>query len=54
MPRALNEPELKIWNEIRAHRLIGVGFRRQAIAAGLVEAGAALREQQVSRREIDP
>ncbi|RCS23197.1 endonuclease domain-containing protein [Phyllobacterium salinisoli] len=29
MRRAMTEAELKLWNEIRAHRLMGLGFRRQ-------------------------
>ncbi|MCQ1856335.1 DUF559 domain-containing protein, partial [Neorhizobium galegae] len=27
MRRALTEAELKFWNTVRAHRLMGVGFR---------------------------
>jgi very-short-patch-repair endonuclease len=29
MRRAMTEAELKLWNELRAHRLMGLGFRRQ-------------------------
>ncbi|RWO27945.1 endonuclease domain-containing protein [Mesorhizobium sp.] len=29
MRSAMTEPELKLWNEIRAHRLMGLAFRRQ-------------------------
>ena len=29
MRRAMTDAELKLWNEIRAHRLMGLGFRRQ-------------------------
>lgn len=29
MRRVMTEAELKLWNEIRAHRLVGLGFRRQ-------------------------
>jgi very-short-patch-repair endonuclease len=29
MRRALTDAELKLWNELRAHRLMGLGFRRQ-------------------------
>jgi very-short-patch-repair endonuclease len=29
MRRAMTEAELKLWNELRAHRLMGMGFRRQ-------------------------
>lgn len=36
MRKALTEAELKLWNEIRAHRLMGLGFRRQMPIAGYV------------------
>ncbi|WP_417417035.1 endonuclease domain-containing protein [Hoeflea sp.] len=29
MRRAMTEAELILWNELRAHRLMGLGFRRQ-------------------------
>jgi very-short-patch-repair endonuclease len=29
MRRVMTEAELKLWNELRAHRLMGMGFRRQ-------------------------
>jgi len=29
MRRVMTEAELKLWNELRAHRLMGLGFRRQ-------------------------
>lgn len=29
MRRAMTDAELKLWNEVRAHRLMGLGFRRQ-------------------------
>jgi very-short-patch-repair endonuclease len=29
MRKAMTEAELKLWNELRAHRLMGLGFRRQ-------------------------
>ncbi len=29
MRRMMTEAELKLWNEVRAHRLMGLGFRRQ-------------------------
>ncbi|THF93349.1 MAG: endonuclease domain-containing protein [Sulfitobacter sp. SK025] len=29
MRSAMTEAELKLWNELRAHRLMGLGFRRQ-------------------------
>ena len=36
MRRALTEPELKLWNELRAHRLMGLPFRRQMPIAGYI------------------
>ena len=36
MRRALTEAELKLWNELRAHRLMGLGFRRQLPLAGYI------------------
>lgn len=29
MRHVMTEAELKLWNELRAHRLMGLGFRRQ-------------------------
>ena len=29
MRRRMTDAELKLWNELRAHRLMGLGFRRQ-------------------------
>ncbi|MDX8517147.1 endonuclease domain-containing protein [Mesorhizobium dulcispinae] len=29
MRRAMTDAELKLWNELRAHRLMGISFRRQ-------------------------
>ncbi|MGB8817580.1 MAG: endonuclease domain-containing protein [Rhizobiaceae bacterium] len=29
MRKAMTEAELKLWNAVRAHRLMGLGFRRQ-------------------------
>ncbi|MGN6469835.1 MAG: endonuclease domain-containing protein [Rhizobiaceae bacterium] len=29
MRRTMTDAELKLWNELRAHRLMGLGFRRQ-------------------------
>jgi very-short-patch-repair endonuclease len=29
MRSAMTEAELKLWNELRAHRLMGLSFRRQ-------------------------
>ena len=36
MRRAMTEAELKLWNELRAHRLMGFGFRRQMPIAGFI------------------
>ena len=36
MRRALTDAELKLWNELRAHRLMGLGFRRQFPVAGFI------------------
>lgn len=36
MRRAMTEAELKLWNELRAHRLMGLGFRRQMPIAGFI------------------
>lgn len=36
MRRALTEAELKFWNAARAHRLMGIGFRRQMPIAGYI------------------
>jgi len=36
MRRAMTEAELKLWNELRAHRLMGLGFRRQVPVAGFI------------------
>lgn len=32
----MTEAELKLWNELRAHRLMGLGFRRQFPVAGYI------------------
>ncbi|MER9301658.1 DUF559 domain-containing protein [Mesorhizobium sp. M0293] len=29
MRRVMTDAELKLWNELRAHRLVGISFRRQ-------------------------
>ena len=34
MRKAMTDAELKLWNELRAHRLMGLGFRRQLPSAG--------------------
>jgi very-short-patch-repair endonuclease len=36
MRKALTDAELKLWNELRAHRLMGLGFRRQMPVAGYI------------------
>ena len=36
MRKNLTEAELKLWNAIRAHRLMGLSFRRQAHIAGFI------------------
>lgn len=36
MRKSMTEAELKLWNEIRAHRLCGLGFRRQLPIAGYI------------------
>ncbi len=36
MRRAMTDAELKLWNELRAHRLMGLGFRRQVLIAGYI------------------
>ncbi|WP_173515856.1 endonuclease domain-containing protein [Ensifer sesbaniae] len=36
MRSAMTDAELKLWNELRAHRLMGLGFRRQVPIAGYI------------------
>ena len=36
MRKALTEAELKLWNAVRAHRLMGLAFRRQLPIAGYI------------------
>jgi very-short-patch-repair endonuclease len=36
MRKAPTDAELKLWNELRAHRLMGLGFRRQMPIAGYI------------------
>lgn len=36
MRRKMTDAELKLWNELRAHRLMGMGFRRQFPVAGYI------------------
>lgn len=32
----MTDAELKLWNAVRAHRLSGLGFRRQVLVAGFI------------------
>jgi very-short-patch-repair endonuclease len=36
MRKAMTDAELKLWNEVRAHRLMGLPFRRQMPVAGYI------------------
>jgi very-short-patch-repair endonuclease len=36
MRREMTDAERKLWNELRAHRLMGLGFRRQVPIAGYI------------------
>lgn len=36
MRRVMTDAELKLWNELRAHRLMGLGFRRQFPIGGYI------------------
>jgi len=36
MRKVMTPAELKLWNELRAHRLMGLGFRRQFPVAGYI------------------
>jgi very-short-patch-repair endonuclease len=36
MRKVMSDAELKLWNELRAHRLMGLGFRRQLPIAGYI------------------
>ncbi|CAN7629205.1 endonuclease domain-containing protein [Mesorhizobium sp. LjRoot246] len=36
MRKGMTDAELKLWNEIRAHRLMGLAFRRQMPIAGYI------------------
>jgi very-short-patch-repair endonuclease len=36
MRKVMTLAELKLWNELRAHRLMGLGFRRQFPVAGYI------------------
>ena len=36
MRKVMTDAELKLWNELRAHRLMGMAFRRQMPIAGYI------------------
>lgn len=36
MRKGMTDAELKLWNELRAHRLMGLSFRRQMPIAGYI------------------
>ncbi|AZO06537.1 MULTISPECIES: endonuclease domain-containing protein [unclassified Mesorhizobium] len=36
MRKVMTDAELKLWNELRGHRLMGLGFRRQFPIAGYI------------------
>ena len=36
MRKAMTHAEVKLWNEVRAHRLMGLSFRRQMPIAGYI------------------
>ncbi|NLS03025.1 endonuclease domain-containing protein [Rhizobium sp. P32RR-XVIII] len=36
MRKAMTDAELRLWNELRAHRLMGLSFRRQMPVAGYI------------------
>ncbi|WP_075290083.1 endonuclease domain-containing protein [Pararhizobium arenae] len=36
MRKVMTDAELKLWNELRAHRLMGLGFRRQLPISGYI------------------
>ncbi|MET2825761.1 endonuclease domain-containing protein [Mesorhizobium shangrilense] len=36
MRKVMTDAELKLWNELRAHRLMGLGFRKQFPIAGYI------------------
>jgi len=47
MRKAMTPAELKLWNELRAHRLMGLGFRRQFPIAGYIADFACPEKQLV-------
>jgi hypothetical protein len=54
MRHVMTDAELKLWNELRPHRLMGLSFRRQmpiagyivSLSRGEIERGAASRSKQ--------
>lgn len=47
MRSAMTDAELKLWNELRAHRLMGLGFRRQVPVAGYIVDFACAEHRRV-------
>jgi very-short-patch-repair endonuclease len=47
MRKVMTDAELKLWNELRAHRLMGLGFRRQFPVAGYIADFACPAEKLV-------
>ena len=47
MRKVMTSAELKLWNELRAHRLMGLGFRRQFPIAGYIVDFACPEEKLV-------
>jgi very-short-patch-repair endonuclease len=45
MRRIMTDAELKLWNELRAHRLMGLAFRRQFPNAGYIVDFACLSKR---------
>jgi len=50
MRKVMTSAELKLWNELRAHRLMGLGFRRQFPVAGYIVDFACPEKKLVRRR----
>ena len=47
MRRVMTAAELKLWNELRAHRLMGLAFRRQVPIAGYIVDFACSSERRI-------
>ncbi len=43
----MTDAELKLWNELRAHRLMGLGFRRQVPIAGYIADFACAEHRRI-------